>query len=162
MQKTFMAKPEGHKDGITRNWVVIDATDMVLGRLSARIAQILLGKHKPTYTPHVDCGDFVVVINAEKVRVTGKKAEQKKYYKHSGYPGGLKTTLYKDLKATRPEKIVEMAVWRMLKHNRLNNQLIRHLNVYAGSEHPHTAQQPVLLAPEAFPLSMSQTAAVSA
>lgn len=136
--KTYMAKP----GEVERKWYVVDATDQTLGRLATRIAEILRGKHKPTFTPHVDTGDFVVVVNAEKIHLTGKKWEQKKYYRHSGYPGGIKETTYKDLLQKKPEFIVEKAVKGMIPHNKLGNQIITKLKVYAGPEHPHQAQQP--------------------
>ncbi|MEB3206459.1 MAG: 50S ribosomal protein L13 [Vampirovibrionales bacterium] len=149
MYKSYVAKPLE----IEREWVIVDAADQVLGRVAARVADILRGKHKPGYTPNVDCGDFVIVINADKIRVTGRKAEQKLYRHHTGYPGHLKTTVYKDLHAKHPDRVIEKAVWGMIKHNRLNHRLIRHLHVFAGSEHPHTAQMPKLLSFDQFPLA---------
>ena len=125
------------------NWVIVDASDKVLGRLASKIADKLRGKDKPIFTPHVDCGDFVVVVNAEKIKVTGNKFEDKKYYTHSLYPGGLKTKTFKDMNATKPEKVIELAVKGMLPKNKLSNQIIKKLKIYAGSEHPHEAQQPV-------------------
>ncbi len=139
--KTYMAKPET----VERNWFVVDAEDKVLGRLATEIATILRGKHKPTYTPHVDCGDHVIVINAEKIRVTGKKAEQKVYRRHSMYPGGLKEVSYKRMMAKRPEFILYEAVRGMLPHNSLGRKMIRKLRVYKGSEHVHQAQTPQTL-----------------
>ncbi len=124
------------------NWLVVDARDVVLGRLASQVAARLRGKHNPLYTPHVDCGDFVVVINAEKVRLTGRKNEQKMYYRHSGYIGGLKSINADKLRQKRPEDIIRFAVKGMLPKNRLGRQLYRKLKVYAGSEHPHQAQQP--------------------
>jgi large subunit ribosomal protein L13 len=139
--KTYMAKPET----VERNWFVVDAEDKVLGRLATEIATILRGKHKPTYTPHVDCGDHVIVINAEKIRVTGKKAEQKVYRRHSMYPGGLKEVPYKRMMAKKPEFILYEAVRGMLPHNSLGRKMIRKLRVYKGSEHAHQAQTPQTL-----------------
>jgi large subunit ribosomal protein L13 len=134
---------------VDKRWYVVDATDQVLGRLSTRIATVLRGKHKPSFTPHVDTGDFVVVVNAEKVRLTGRKAEQKVYYRHTGYPGGIKsTTAAKRLAGAHPERVLEDAVRGMLPKNALGRQLVGKLKVYAGPEHPHTAQKP-----EAFPLA---------
>jgi len=131
------------KEETQHNWVIVDASDKVLGRLASKIADKLRGKDKPIFTPHVDCGDFVVVVNAEKIKVTGNKFEDKKYYTHSLYPGGLKTKTFKDMNATKPEKIIELAVKGMLPKNKLSNQIIKKLKIYAGSDHPHEAQQPV-------------------
>lgn len=136
--KTYHAKP----GEVEREWLLVDATDMVLGRLASEIAQILKGKRKPTYTPHVDTGDFVVVINAEKIRLTGKKAEQKNYYSHSGFPGGLKEVSFQRMLARHPERIIEKAVKGMLPKNTLGRAMNRKLKVYAGPEHPHQAQNP--------------------
>jgi len=136
--KTYYAKP----GEVEREWLLVDAEDMVLGRLATQVAQILKGKTKPTYTPHVDVGDFVVVINADKVRLTGKKADQKNYYSHSGYQGGLKETSFKEMLAKHPERIVEKAVKGMLPKNTLGRAMGMKLKVYAGSEHPHAAQNP--------------------
>jgi large subunit ribosomal protein L13 len=136
--RTFTPKPES----VERNWLVIDATDVVLGRLASQAAQLLRGKHKPVFAPHVDTGDFVVIINADKVVLTGSKAEKKIAYRHSGYPGGLKAERYTDLLARRPEKAVEKAIFGMLPHNSLGRQVASKLKVYSGSEHPHGAQQP--------------------
>jgi len=127
---------------IERSWFVVDATDQTLGRLATRIATLLEGKHKPIYSPHLDTGDHVVVINAAKVKVTGNKLLQKSYYRHSGYPGGLRATSYEELLTKRPERAIELAVKGMLPHNRLGRKLIGKLKVYAGAEHPHAAQQP--------------------
>jgi len=121
---------------------VIDAADVVLGRLATHAATLLRGKHKPVFAPHVDTGDFVIVINAGKVALTGNKRQTKMAYRHSGYPGGLKRISYEDLLTKRPERAIELAVKGMLPHNRLGRQLIRKLKVYAGPEHPHAAQQP--------------------
>ena len=131
------------KEETQHNWVIVDASDKVLGRLASKIADKLRGKDKPIFTPHVDCGDFVVVVNAEKIKVTGNKFEDKKYYTHSLYPGGLKTKTFKYMNATKPEKVIELAVKGMLPKNKLSNQIIKKLKIYAGSEHPHEAQQPV-------------------
>lgn len=131
---------------ITRDWVVVDASDQVLGRLASMIAGRLRGKHKPEFAPHVDMGDFVVVVNVEKVKITGRKLDQKMYYRHSGYIGGLKETVMKDMMATKPGDVLVKAVKGMLPKNRLGRQLIKKLKVYAGEAHPHTAQQPKPLA----------------
>ena len=128
---------------ITRAWHVIDATDVVLGRLASQAAQLLRGKHKPIYAPHVDTGDFVVIVNAEKVAISGNKREGKKLYRHSGYPGGLREQTVGDLLGSRPEKLVEKAVTGMLPHGSLGRQMARKLKVYAGPAHPHAAQRPV-------------------
>ena len=125
---------------IDKGWHVIDATGQTLGRLASRVAGLLMGKHKPTYSPHLDMGDFVVVVNAEKVRVTGKKLTDKIYYRHTGYMGGIKETVLKDLLARRPGRVIELAVRGMLPRNRLSRALLRHLKVYAGPDHPHEAQ----------------------
>ncbi len=135
---TYMAKT----DDVDRQWYVVDATDKTLGRLATRIAEVLRGKNKPTYTPHVDTGDFVVVINAEKIHLTGKKWEQKKYYRHSGFPGGIKEMTYGKLVQRKPEFIIKKAVKGMIPHNKLGDQVFTKLKVYAGPEHPHQAQQP--------------------
>jgi len=127
---------------VTRDWHVIDATDVVLGRLASHVATLLRGKHKPTFAPHVDGGDFVVVVNADKVALTGSKREKKIDYRHSGYPGGLKSMSYEELLATNPERAVEKAVKGMLPHNKLGRQQLKKLKVYTGSEHPHAAQNP--------------------
>jgi len=127
---------------IQREWYVADAEGKILGRFASEIAQILRGKRKPIYSPHLDVGDHVIVINASKIQVTGKKAEQKLYFRHSGYPGGLKATPFKDLLAKKPERVIEKAVWGMLPHNRLGRKMIKKLKVYAGSEHVHQAQKP--------------------
>ena len=137
--KTYMAK----ETDIERRWLVIDAAGMPLGRLASRIALILRGKHKPEFTPHVDCGDFVVVINADKVTLSGKKPTDKILYWHTGYPGGLKQLTYGSLIASNPEKAIMLAVRRMLPKNRLGRKMIKKLKVYAGPEHPHAAQKPV-------------------
>ncbi len=128
---------------ITRTWHVIDATDVVLGRLASNVAKLLRGKHKTIFAPHVDTGDFVIIINADKVVLTGAKKQQKMDYRHSGFPGGLRSTAYSDLLETNPRRVVEKAVKGMLPHNKLGRQQITKLKVYAGSEHPHAAQSPV-------------------
>ncbi len=125
---------------IDKGWHVIDATGQTLGRLASRVAGLLMGKHKPTYSPHLDMGDFVVVVNAEKIKVTGKKLTDKIYYRHTGYMGGIKETVLKDLLARRPGRVMELAVRGMLPRNRLSRALLRHLKVYAGPNHPHEAQ----------------------
>jgi large subunit ribosomal protein L13 len=127
---------------IRQEWYVVDAQGLTLGRLAARIAPILKGKHKPTYTPHLDCGDFVIVINAEKVRVTGRKLDQKLYHRHSEYPGGLTTINLRDQLQRHPERVLEEAVRGMLPKNRLGRRMFKKLKVYAGGAHPHQAQQP--------------------
>jgi large subunit ribosomal protein L13 len=139
--KTFSAKPHEVK----RDWYVVDASDRVLGRLAVEIARRLRGKHKPEYTPHVDTGDYIVVINAAKVRVTGRKAEQKIYYRHSQYAGGIKSTTFTKLQKQFPERIIEKAVKGMLPKGPLGSAMYRKLKVYAGAEHPHAAQQPLEL-----------------
>ena len=128
---------------ITRQWHVIDASDVVLGRLASQAAVLLRGKHKPIFAPHVDTGDFVIVINADKVALSGNKLEQKRAYRHSGYPGGLRSMSYGELMEKRPERIVEKAVRGMLPKNSLGRKTLRKLKVYAGPDHPHSAQQPV-------------------
>ena len=130
------------KDEIKRDWFVVDAENQTLGRLASEIAQVIRGKKKPYYTPNLDMGDFVVVINAEKVVVTGSKEEQKKYFSHSGFPGGEKEVSLSSLWSKHPERIIYNAVKGMLPHNRLGRKLIKHLKVYTGSEHPHSSQQP--------------------
>lgn len=129
-------------DDITRTWHVIDATDVVLGRLASQAAGLLRGKHKTIFAPHVDTGDFVIVINADKVALTGSKKDQKFDYRHSGYPGGMRATSYGDLLQNNPRRVIEKAVKGMLPHNKLGRQQIKKLKVYAGAEHPHAAQQP--------------------
>jgi large subunit ribosomal protein L13 len=129
-----------------RKWYLVDAEGQTLGRLASRIAAALRGKNNPAFTPHVDCGDFVVVVNAERVRLTGNKLADKMYYRHSGFPGGINEETAAALLARRPEEVIRRAVVGMLPHNRLGRQLATKLKIYAGSEHPHTAQQPVALA----------------
>ncbi|MGQ9516049.1 MAG: 50S ribosomal protein L13 [Anaerolineae bacterium] len=127
---------------IQREWYVVDAAGKTLGRLATEIAKILRGKHKPYYTPHMDCGDYVIVINADKIRVTGRKLDQKMYYWHSGYPGGLKSVTLRRQLQTHPERVLQAAVRGMLPKNRLGRQMFKKLKVYASPEHPHQAQQP--------------------
>ncbi|NLJ79372.1 MAG: 50S ribosomal protein L13 [Tissierellia bacterium] len=136
--KSYMAKPEE----IERKWHVIDAEGKVLGRLATEIATLLRGKHKPIYTPHVDTGDFVIVINADKIKLTGKKLEQKQYRYHTGYPGGLKAVPYRRLMDRSPERVIQLAVKGMMPKNRLGRQMLKKLKVYRGSDHRHEAQQP--------------------
>jgi large subunit ribosomal protein L13 len=136
--KSYMARPLE----VERNWYVIDAEGQTLGRLATEIARVLRGKNKPQYTPHVDTGDFVVVVNADRVVVTGKKAEQKVYRRHSGYPGGLKTTSYERMMARRTTEVLRKAVYGMMPKTRLARQQMRKLKIYAGPEHPHAAQNP--------------------
>ena len=132
-------------DSINRQWYLVDAENQTLGRLASEVAAVLRGKNKPNFTPHLDTGDFVVVVNAEKIRVTGKKAEQKLYRRHSGRPGGMKVETFQALQNRIPERIVEKAIKGMLPHNALGRQLFRKLKVYSGSEHPHSAQKPQIL-----------------
>jgi large subunit ribosomal protein L13 len=136
--KTYVATPANRE----RNWVLVDASGKTLGRLATGIADCLRGKRKPEYTPHVDTGDFVVVVNAEKIAVTGDKREQKVYYRHSGYPGGLRTRTLDEMLERRPVEVLRLAVKGMLPRNRLGRQQLRKLRVYAGPEHPHEAQKP--------------------
>jgi len=136
--KTYMAKPET----VERKWYVVDAKGKVLGRLASEIAKILMGKHKPIYTPHVDTGDFVIVVNAEKVELTGKKLEKKMYRYHTGWPGGFKEMTYEKLLKLRPEKAIFLAVRGMLPKNRLGRKMIKKLKIYRGPEHKHQAQKP--------------------
>jgi large subunit ribosomal protein L13 len=138
LQKTFTPTPAD----IKREWFLVDATDQTLGRLASDVANILRGKHKPTYAPHMDGGDFVVIVNAEKVAVTGNKALQKLYYRHSGFPGGLSELSFEQMRERYPERIIEAAVRGMIPKNRLGRQMLTKLKVYAGSEHPHAAQKP--------------------
>lgn len=137
--KTYSAK----KDEVTRDWYIVDAEGKVLGRLAAEIATRLRGKHKPVYTPHVDTGDFVVVVNAEKIALTGRKLTDKMYYRHSGYPGGLKETSAKKMLETKPENLLRLAVKGMLPKNSLGRSMLKKLKIYSGSEHPHAAQMPL-------------------
>ncbi|MBE3583596.1 MAG: 50S ribosomal protein L13 [Limnochordaceae bacterium] len=142
MEKTFMAKP----GEVERKWYVIDASDQPLGRLASRVATILRGKNKPEFTPHVDTGDFVIVVNGAKVRLTGRKLDQKRYYRHTGYPGGIKETTARALLAKHPERVIENAVRGMLPDGTLGRAQFRKLKVYAGPNHPHQAQKPQVLA----------------
>ncbi len=137
-----MSSTIANSQSVQREWFVIDAEGQTLGRLTTRIASVLRGKHKPTYTPHVDCGDYVIVINADKIVLTGNKLDQKQYYKYSGYMGGLRSWTARQLLDTYPERIIEHAVKGMLPKNRLARQMIKKLRVYAGSEHEHSAQNP--------------------
>jgi large subunit ribosomal protein L13 len=138
VQNTYVPKP----DEINHEWFLVDANDQNLGRLASEIAQILLGKHKSIFTPGVDTGDFVVVVNAERVSVTGNKMEDKIYYRHTGYPGGLKKIKLRDQLAIHPERVLKSAVWGMLPHNKYGRRVLKKLKVYAGPNHPHGAQQP--------------------
>ena len=141
--KTYHQRPAE----VQRDWYVVDATAQVLGRLATRIATLLRGKHKPTYTPSIDGGDFVIVVNCEKIKITGKKADQKIYYRHTGYPGGLKATPYKMMLAKHPDRILRNAVKGMLPKNRMGRHLLTKLRIYAGPRHPHAAQQPKVWSP---------------
>ncbi len=136
--KTYSPKP----GDIDRKWYVIDAEGLVLGRVASKVANVLRGKHKPIWAPHMDVGDFVVIVNADKIRVTGRKAEQKLYYRHSGYPGGLKETSYQTMIQKKPEFVLHEAVRGMLPHNRLGRKMLKKLKIYADAEHPHQAQTP--------------------
>jgi large subunit ribosomal protein L13 len=137
VDKTFVIKgtPEAE-------WVLVDAADKGIGRLATQIAGFLLGKHKPTFTPGVEMGDFVIVINASQLKITGKRLDEKNYYHHSNYPGGLKTTNLRDQMKNHPDRVIRAAVWGMLPHNKVGRQLIKRLKIYAGNEHPHAAQNP--------------------
>ncbi|TDC69975.1 50S ribosomal protein L13 [Actinomadura sp. GC306] len=137
--RTYTPKPAD----VQRQWYVIDATDVVLGRLASQVAQLLRGKHKPIYAPHIDTGDFVVIVNADKVAMSGNKAERKRAYRHSGYPGGLRSITYAELLAKNPERAVEKAIKGMLPKNSLGRKMFGKVKVYAGPEHPHQAQKPV-------------------
>ncbi len=143
--KTFVATPANRE----RNWLVVDASGKTLGRLATQIADALRGKNKPEYTPHCDVGDFVVVVNAEKIHVTGNKRENKRYYRHSGFPGGLRSRTFEEMQARRPEEIIRLAVKGMVPRSRLGRQQLRKLKIYAGPEHPHQAQQPQTMEVEA-------------
>jgi large subunit ribosomal protein L13 len=138
VQKTYYPKA----DEIQRDWVVVDANDQTLGRLATQISTVMLGKHKPGYTPGVEMGDYVIVVNASHIRVTGNKLDDKMYHRHTGYPGGLKSVNLRDLLAKNPERVIEKAVWGMLPHNRMGRSLMKKLRVYAGADHPHAAQEP--------------------
>ena len=137
-QKTYVVK----EADIQRRWILVDASGQNLGRLASRIAQVLKGKHKPTYSPHLDGGDYVVVVNADKIAVTGRKMDQKMYYRHTGYPGGIRETNLRGLLARHPTHALKFAVRGMLPKNRLGRRMIKKLKIYAGPEHPHQAQQP--------------------
>ena len=136
--KTYSAK----KGEVSREWHVVDAEGKVLGRLATRVADVLRGKHKPTYTPHVDTGDFVVVVNADKIKLTGRKLEQKRYWRASGYPSGIRSLTARQMLEKKPEEVIRLAVWGMLPKNRLNRKVLSKLKIYAGPDHPHQAQQP--------------------
>ena len=138
MIKTYSPKA----NEVEREWILIDAEDQILGRLATQVATILRGKHKPEFAPHIDVGDFVVVINVDKIRVTGNRLDQKIYYRHSGYPGGLTGITLRKMMEKSPERVIEKAVWGMLPKNRLGRKLLKKLKIYAGPEHPHAAQQP--------------------
>ncbi len=137
VDKTFVIKgtPEAE-------WILVDAADQGIGRLATQVAGFLLGKHKPTFTPGVEMGDFVIVINASQLKITGKRLDEKNYYHHSNYPGGLKTTSLRDQMKNRSDRVIRAAVWGMLPHNKVGRQLIKRLKIYAGNEHPHAAQNP--------------------
>ncbi len=139
--KTFQANP----DNVERKWYLVDAEGKTLGRLASQVASIVRGKTKPTYTPHPDTGDFVIIINADKINVTGDKLNKKMYYRHSGYPGGLKTRTLKQMLDKKPEEVLRLAIAGMLPRNALGRKLIKKVKIYAGPEHPHTAQNPELL-----------------
>ena len=139
--KTYTARAED----MEREWFLVNAEGKTLGRLASEIAQVLQGKHKPIYTPHLDCGDYVIVVNAEKVQVTGRKLDQKMYYRHSGYPGGIKSISLRSQLQKHPERVLQAAVRGMLPKNRLGRKMLKKLKVYAGDSHPHQAQQPKVL-----------------
>ena len=141
MRQTTMLKPSE----VVRQWYVVDATDLTLGRLATQVATVIRGKHKPTYTPNVDCGDYVIIINADKVKITGDQDHKKNYYSHSLYPGGLRTRSTKVMREQYTTEWVEKAVYGMLPHTKLGDVMRKHLFVYTGSEHPHAAQKPVAL-----------------
>ena len=139
MKNSYMQK----KEEVVRNWYVVDAKDITLGRLATQVATVLRGKHKPTYTPHVDCGNYVIVVNASQINLTGNKLDKKIYYNHSGYTGGLRERTAREMKENYPVEMVERAIKGMLPHNRLGRQMYKKLFVYEGNEHPHTAQKPI-------------------
>ena len=141
MKNSYMQK----KETVVRNWYVIDADGVNLGRLATKVASVLRGKHKPTYTPNIDCGDYVIVLNASKINLTGNKLNDKIYYDHSGYTGGLRERTAKEMKENYPVEMIERAVKGMLPHNRLGRQMFKKLFVYEGNEHPHTAQKPAVM-----------------
>ncbi|MCH9007292.1 MAG: 50S ribosomal protein L13 [Calditrichaeota bacterium] len=136
--KTYIANPEE----VEQKWLLVDANGQVLGRLASQVATILRGKHKPIFSPHMDVGDHVVIINADKIRVTGKKASTKRYYRHTGYPGGLRSDSFEQLMQKAPEQILKKAIWGMMPHNKLGKKMVKKLRVYAGEAHPHEAQKP--------------------
>lgn len=142
--KTYVPKPEDSN----KQWYLVDAEGRTLGRLASKVAAVLIGKHKPTFTPHVDCGDFVIIVNAAKVAVTGTKLKTKLYRTHSGYPGGLKTANLQQMFLKHPEKVLLLAIKGMLPHTRLGSQMFRKLKVYNGPTHPHQAQEPIPLSPD--------------
>ena len=142
MQKTYIPKA----DELNADWILVDANDQYLGRLATKIASLLLGKHKPGFTPGVEVGDFVVVVNAERIRVTGNKLDDKLYKHHSGYPGGIKVVTLRQQLVKHPDRVIKSAVWGMIPHNKLGRNLIKRLKIYAGPEHPHGAQNPKSLA----------------
>ena len=142
VQKTYIPKA----GEITQDWYLVDANGQTLGRLASKIAAVILGKHKPNFTPGVDTGDFVIVINAERIAVTGKKMDDKVYYSHSGYPGGLKSITLRQQLGKFPDRVIRAAVWGMLPHNKLGREMIKKLKIYAGPDHPHSAQNPKPLA----------------
>jgi large subunit ribosomal protein L13 len=142
VEKTYIPK----KADLQREWFVIDASDQILGRLASKVASVLIGKHKPSFTPGVQLGDGVIVINAGKIRVTGKKMTEKVYYRHSGYPGGIKKITLRDQLARHPDRVIRAAVWGMLPHNKRGKQILKMLKVYAGAEHKHEGQHPKVLA----------------
>jgi large subunit ribosomal protein L13 len=146
VEKSDVEKTYYPKAGeITQDWVLFDANDQNLGRIATRIASILLGKHKPNFTPGVEMGDFVIVVNAERIRVTGTKLEDKMYHRHSMYPGGLKSVSLRHQLVSHPDRVIRSAVWGMLPHNKYGRKIIKNLKIYAGPEHPHAAQQPKLM-----------------
>jgi len=130
------------KEDVVKDWLIVDAAEQTVGRLASQVAALIRGKHKPWFTPHVDCGDFVIVINADKIKMTGKRVEQKEYFSHSGYPGSAKFTTFKDMMQKKPERVIELAVKGMLPKNRLGRSMHTNLKIYSGNEHPHAAQQP--------------------
>ena len=141
MTKSYMASSLTAES----SWLVVDASEQILGRVASKVAHILRGKHKPLYTPHADCGDFVVIVNAEKIKVTGNKLEQKTYYRHTGYPGGIKSVVLSDLLDNKPTQVLEKAIKGMLPRTKLGRQMFRKLKVYEGQDHPHAAQCPKIL-----------------
>jgi len=141
VQKSFYPKA----DDLSQEWLVVDVDGLYLGRVATKIASLLLGKHKPGFTPGTECGDMVVVLNAKNIRVTGKKMEEKSYHRHSQYPGGLKSVTLRQQLVKHPDRVIRSAVWGMLPHNKLGRQLLKNLKIYAGADHPHQAQQPKAL-----------------